>query len=646
MKKLSQKEIDAFSVPELEKEIRHHNKLYFEDQKPEISDYDFDRLVERLKKMKPDSKVLFEIGSDIRKGVVVPKIAHTSPMLSLDKCYKLEDLVDWAGKFEGDVVVSPKIDGAAVEIRYDEHGKLALAATRGDGVKGEDISANVHFVPDIPKKVSEPGIEVRGEVYMPLSVFKTFQEEFANPRNLAAGAIKQKQPKKTGEYRLSFFAYDVRGKEFEEEIEKIRFLQKMGFKTVETRVLKKDEETLQKPWDRFLGERDKLDYEIDGVVYKANSLSEQERLGSSAHHPRWAIAYKFQGDSGVTTLREVEWSVARTGVITPIGIVDPVELSGAQVKHVSLHNFGILQKLGVTIPAKVAMVRAGGVIPYLEKVLEKQGKPVKVPEKCPSCGHPTEIRDDFLYCTNVKNCRAAKMSELEHFLKTVEIDGFGGVLIEKLHDSGLVEDPADFYTLTKEDLLSFERMGEILATKLIGNIQGKREMPLEVFLQSLGIRELARHSSKILVKEFGSLKKIFEATEEELSAIHTIGPVIAREVNDGLRKKRPLIDKLLKYVKVSESPVEKKGPLTGKSFLFTGKLAAMERSEAEKLVEKDGGEVASGVTKDLNYLVIGSEGYKNREKGNKWVKAEKLIEKGAALRVISEEEFLKMVSPS
>jgi DNA ligase (NAD+) len=643
MKKISQEQIHKMSTAELEKEIRHHNDLYFVQHKPEISDYDFDQLVLRLKKMKPDSLVLSEVGSDIRKGVVVPKIAHTSLMLSLDKAYTVEEVMDWADKFEGDIVSTPKIDGAAVEIRYNEEGEIALAATRGDGVKGEDISANVRFVENIPKKISQPGIEVRGEIYMSLSVFKGYQDAFANPRNLAAGAIKQKQPRKTGEYRLSFFAYDLRNKEFSEEIEKVRLLKKLGFQTPDARIVKKDEKHLQAEWERFLADRNQLDYELDGVVFKANLVKEQERLGSSSHHPRWAIAYKFQGDSGSTTLRKVEWSVARTRVITPIGIVDPVDLSGAKVSRVSLHNYGMMKKLGVTVPSKVLMVRAGGVIPYLKEVLEKKGRPVESPKKCPSCGYPTEVKDDFLFCTNVKGCRAAKMSELEHFVKTVEIDGFGNVLIEKLYDNGYVEDPSEFYDLRQEDLLTLERMGEILAAKLIGNIQAKRSLSLDVFLQSLGIRELARHSSKILVKEYGTLKAIQGASEEELSALHTIGPVIAREVVEGLQKKKPLIEKLLKHVNLVEGAPVQKGPLAGKTFLFTGKLAAMERGEAEKLVERKGGEIATGVSKDLSYLVIGSEGYKNREKGNKWVKAEKLVEKGAKIRIISEEEFLKMV---
>ncbi len=643
MKAFDPSAIESMSVKELEAQIRHHNHLYFEQHKPEISDYDFDRLVEQLKKLKPDSQVLFEVGSDLRKGVNVPKILHTSPMLSLDKCYDLESLMNWAKKFEGELVASPKIDGCAIEMRYDETGVLTLASTRGDGVKGEDISANVRYVEDIPKKIKASSVEVRGEVYMPLSVFKKFKSEFANPRNLAAGAIKQKLPSKTGDYQLSFFAYDLKGIDFKLESEKIAYLQKLGFKTVECRVLPQEEKKLQAEWDRYLALRSEVDYELDGVVYKANEIREQERLGASAHHPRFSIAYKFQGDSGITTLRQVEWSVARTGVITPIGIVDPVDLSGAKVSRVSLHNYGMVKKLEVTIPSKVLMIRSGGVIPYLEKVLEKEGGVVEIPSQCPSCGLPTEIRDDFLYCTNRNSCKQSKVGELAHFVKVMEIDGFGEVLIEKLYDNGYVEDVADFFTLTKEDLLTLERMGEILATKLIKNIHEKENVPLEIFLQSLGIRELAKHTSKILVKEFGSLEKIMEVDESTLSVIHTIGPVIAREVVAGLQAKRALIQKLLKYVTPAETPVISKGPLQGKTFLFTGTMASLDRKEAEKKVEALAGTIASGVTKELSYLVIGSEGYKNREKGNKWIKAEQLIAKGSKIEIISEEEFLNIL---
>ncbi|MDL1872958.1 prephenate dehydrogenase/arogenate dehydrogenase family protein [Deltaproteobacteria bacterium PRO3] len=427
------------------------------------------------------------------------------------------------------------------------------------------------------------------------------------------------------------------------EIEKLRHLKKLGFVAIDAQVISKEPEALQKAYDEYLAKRDSLDYELDGVVYKANEIADQTRLGASAHHPRWAIAYKFQGDSGTTVLREVEWSVSRTGVITPIGIIDPVRLSGATVSRVSLHNYGLMKKMGVSLGAKVLVMRRGGVIPNLEEVLQKTKKLVEAPERCPSCGSKTEIRDDFLYCTNEKGCRSTRLGELRHFVDVLEIEGFGDKTIEQLYDNGYVEDLPDFFRLTKEDLLNLERMGEILATKLIDNIQSRRRVPLAQFLRSLGIPELAKHSSEVLVKQFRSLERIRAATEEELSAIHTIGPVIAREVVRGLKQKAKTLDKLLKYVTLEERSAAKQGKFSGKSFLFTGKMAAMERGEAEKKVEALGGEIAAGVNKDLDYLVIGSEGYKNREKGNKWIKAEALKQKGADIEIVSEEDFLKML---
>lgn len=632
------------TIKELEKEIRRHNRLYFEENRPEISDYEFDRLVEQLKEMKPDSPVLGEIPSERAPGEKgFKKVRHTTPMLSLDKCYSEQDLQDWASKFEGEVVASPKIDGCATELRYNGKGEIFLAATRGDGVEGEDMTANARMIPDIPQKISRGPLEIRGEIYMRLSVFKKFKGEFANPRNLAAGAIKQKDPRKTRDYHLSFFGYDILGFNFKTEEEKFALLKTFHVPTVEQKVIKK--EKVQEVYDYFLSKRDHLDYETDGVVLKVNQVSEQERLGFTAHHPRYAIAYKFQGDSGTTILKEVEWGVARTGVITPVGIVEPVELSGATVTRVSLHNYGMMKEMGLRRGSKVLMMRRGGVIPNLESVVEAgRGPQIGVPKKCPSCGAPTEVRDDFLYCTNKQGCRKAKMEELEHFIKVIECDGFGEKLIEQLYDNGFVKDPADFYTLKKEDLLELERMGEILATKLIANLQARRELLLDIFLRSLGIRELAKHTSKILVKEIGSLDRVLKVSEEELSAIHTVGPIIAREVVEGLKKKRGLIERLLRQVRVGaalgapQKGVQQAGPLQGKKILFTGSLLSMERSKAEKLMEERGGEIAGGVTKDLDYLVVGDGG----GAGSKLEKAKRLQSKGGKVKILSEAGWKKM----
>lgn len=672
------------TIAELEREVRRHNRLYFIEHRPKISDAEFDRLVEELKRRKPDSKVLSEIGTDVTGRF--KKVRHEIPMLSLDKAYDLKTMQDWAEKFEGNIIVSPKIDGCAMSIRYDGEGKLSQAATRGNGTVGEDVTVNVGFIKDIPQNIHLRNVEVRGEAYMRLSVFARYKAEFANPRNLAAGAIKQKDPKKTGEYDLSFWAYDLLGADVKDEAAKREALKDNGFPVIEWKLIERSQ--IQEIFESYLrysssesasslsrggrvekqadgsrlvssgveklrpvlrqaqDERDSArtipfpDYEMDGVVYKANLVAEQERLGATAHHPRFGIAYKFQGDSGVTTLKDVEWSVARTGVITPVGIVEPVELSGAMVSRVSLHNVGLMKKLGLSRGAKVMMTRRGGVIPNLESVVEPGHGKIEEPKKCPSCGARVELRDDFLYCTKPKECVQAKVGELKHFVQTVEIDGFGDVLLEKLYEGGLVTDVSEFYELRAEDLLALERMGDVLADKLVRNVAAKCELPLDVFLRSLGIRELGRHSSQILAREFGTLESVRKVERDRLSAIHTIGDVIADEVVQGLRSKTKLIDKLLKHINVL--PYEKKkaegGMLSGKSFLFTGTLLAMPRSEAEKLVEERGGSIASGVTKSLDYLVVGDGG----GAGSKLDKAKKLAEQGGKVNILTEGEFLKI----
>lgn len=625
------------SIKELEREVKLHNRLYFVEHKPVISDYEFDQLVEQLKQRSPESKVLSEIGSDL--AAPSKKVRHELPMLSLDKCYDNESITSWGEKFEGDVVASPKIDGCAVSLKYDGEGRLFLAATRGSGSVGEEITKNVGFIKDIPQKIKMKNVEVRGEAYMPLSVFDRYKAEFANPRNLAAGAIKQKDPHKTGEYTLSFWAYDLIGEESKTEVQKRELLKKSGFPVVEWKLIEKS--GMQEAFDKFLAARDVYDFETDGVVFKVNSVAEQERLGITGHHPRYAIAYKFQGDSGVTKLVDVEWSVARTGVITPVGIVEPVELSGATVTRASLHNVGLMEKLGVSVGAEVMMMRRGGVIPNLESVLKPGKVKVEIPKKCPSCGGPVERRDDFLFCVHPKTCVQAKIGELKHFVQTVEIDGFGDVLLEKLYENGFVTDASEFFTLSKDDLITLERMGDTLADKLIRNIEARRELPLDVFLRCLGIREVGKHASTILARDFGTLEKVRLATEEELSAIHTIGEVIAREIVEGLKEKKSLIDKMLKFVKITLPKVvaASSGPLSSKSFLFTGSMLAMERKAAEKLVESMGGSVASGVSKTLDFLVVGDGG----GAGSKLTKAEKLASAGEKIKIISENDFLKMV---
>jgi DNA ligase (NAD+) len=644
---------DATAIAKLEAEIRHHNHLYWDDHAPEISDYDYDALVTKLKKLAPDSPVLVELGPSAAPGTLGAEFRHKERMLSLDKCYTPEDLASWAGTFEGDVVVTPKFDGIACSLHYDREGKLAVAATRGDGQVGDDITVNALEVKDIPSRLHKDGtklghgasgeLEVRGEIYMRLSVFARYQAEGkSNPRNLTAGAIKQKDPRKSAAYGLSFAAYDVIGADDATQELELQRLVRMGFPKVDYLLLPRKD--VQKGYEEFARLRPTLDYEIDGVVFKANDVKEQRRLGDTAHHPRYSLAYKFQGDSGLSTLRAVEWSVARTGAITPVAIVDPVALSGVSVSRASLHNVAFISKLGLTLGARVTLVRRGGVIPNVEGVVEPGTAPVDVPTACPSCGSAVVRERDFLYCTTPTTCKSAVIGQLAHFAATLDMLGFGGAILEQCYDRKLLRTPADFYTLKWQDLAALERGGEKMGKKLVAEVDRKREVDLATFLRALGVAELGKHVSAILAERYSTLDAVLAVTEEELAGTHGVGETIAHAVVSGLLEVRPAIEALRKHVTVSETRTQAQGgrPLSGKSFVFTGKLQTLARSEAEQRVRALGGAVLSAVSKSVSVLVLGQE--KDGAKSTKQKAAEKLLAAGEPIKILSEDELLALLA--
>jgi DNA ligase (NAD+) len=575
-------------------------------------------------------------------------------MLSLDKCYTPEDLAAWTATFEGDVVVTPKFDGIACSLHYDREGRLAVAATRGDGVVGDDITVNALEIKDIPAKVNRDGLrlahgsagelEVRGEIFMRLSVFARYQAEGKpNPRNLTAGAIKQKDPKKSAAYGLSFAAYDVIGADDPTQELELSRLVRLGFPKVDYLVLPRKEAL--RGYEEFARLRPTLDYEIDGVVFKVNDVREQRRLGETAHHPRHSLAYKFQGDSGLTTLRAVEWSVARTGAITPVAIVDPVFLSGVSVSRASLHNVAFIAKLGLTLGAKVTLVRRGGVIPNVEGVVEPGEEPVAIPEACPSCGSPVVRERDFLYCTTPDVCPSAVIGRLAHYAATVDILGFGDAILEQCYERKLLRTPADFYELSWQDLAALDRAGEKLAKKLVAEVDKKRSVDLPTFLRALGVAELGKHVSAILADRYGTLDAVLAVTESELAAIHGVGETIAHAVVSGLAEARPTIDALRAHVSVTESRSPTAAgdkPLSGKTFVFTGKLLTLARSDAEQRVRALGGAVLSAVSKSVSYLVLGQE--KDGAKSTKQKAAEKLLGQGEPIEIISEEKLLALLA--
>jgi DNA ligase (NAD+) len=631
-------------IEDLEAQIKHHNKLYWDDAKPEISDTDYDKLVRRLKALAPDSPVLDAMGPS-KPAELGSSFTHAEAMLSLDKCYEPQELADWATTFEGSSVAMPKFDGIACSLHFDDKGRLVRAVTRGDGKVGDDITANAIHIKDIPKKTkAKKALEVRGEIYMSLSVFARYKAEgMANPRNLTAGAIKQKDAKKSAAYTLSFAGYDLIGSDLPTQVDALAYLEEMGFPKVDHYVL--DRADVFRGYEEFAKQRPSLDYEIDGVVFKANSVKEQRRLGHTSHHPRYAIAYKFQGDSGTTKLVDIEWSVARTGAITPVAIVEPVALSGVTVTRASLHHAGFLQKLDLTIGAEVEIVRRGGVIPNVERVVKAGGAKYEIPTECPSCKRGAEMRKDFLFCKDPSTCRDAIIGQLGHYAGTTDMMGFGGSILAGAYDAGMLSSPADFYKLTWEQLSKLDRCGEKVAKKLIKEVDKKRKLELGTFLRALGIHELGKKISELLANQYGTLDAVLALEEAELAAAHGVGGVIAKSVTEGLKEMRPLIDALAKEVELA-APAKggSTGPLAGKSFVFTGKMVAFARSEGEKRVRALGGAVLGSVAKGLDYLVVGAD--KTGGPSTKQKAADKLIAAGASLAILSEDEYLAMVDGS
>ncbi|MCA9684493.1 MAG: NAD-dependent DNA ligase LigA [Myxococcales bacterium] len=682
-----EKGLPSFSASTLAALIRRANREYWDENAPTIPDPLYDRLVEALRRIDPDNAVLEELGETTPEGPVIEAdaaatippeqrlgapVRHTRSMLSLDKCYGPDDLHSWAEKFEGEILVMPKMDGVACSLRYDSNGKLFLAATRGNGSEGEDITVNALEVDDIPKQLGggkgkgkgkkagglkDLAVEVRGELFMRLSVFERYKDQYSNPRNLTAGAIKHKERGRTAAYTLSFYAYDLVNHNLASEREKFATLRELGFSVEECEFVPRD--TLQEAYERWSKRRPEIDYEIDGVVYRASDVGEQQRLGETGHHPRWSIAYKFQGDTGTTVLEDVLWSVSRTGTITPVALFKPIELSGAMIGRAGLFNLNHFEDLGLSEGATIEVTRRGGVIPYVERTVSPGpgAKIFEIPKRCPACNSEAirrKKRDgEFLYCSKPDKCGDARLGELQHFAKVIDIQGFGPKVVSQAVAAGLLSSPADFYTLRADDLEELDRLGRKSAENLVEQVDAHRQIELSTFLQSLGIDHLGKQNAVLLANEFRSLEAIRSVSREALLEVKGIKDAIADAMLAGLEERSELIDALLEHVTVvdlGDAPTAAEvaaaaaaageGALGGKSFLFTGTLEAFSRKDAQDKVENNGGVSAAGVSKTLDYLVVGAG---KGAKSSKQKKAEKLVGEGAALQIIGEQDFLKMI---
>ncbi len=654
----------SLSESELADLVLHHNRKYFEENNPDITDETFDKLVEALRFLNPKAKALFKIGhQDVTSASknFGEDVVHQYPMLSLEKCYEETVFFKWAQKITEDLVAMPKIDGVACSLIYSGEGNLLQAATRGDGKIGENITKNVLLIADlpsvIPQKIIEPilkaenFLEIRGEIFLPISQFnKKFADAFASPRNLAAGFLKLKEADRTKNNFLKFFPYDLRNASVNSEAEKFLLLSKLGFSMMPWKIVPNDQNAISSYYD-FLNQRSQFDYEVDGVVYRANAQRDQLRMGETAHHPRYAIAFKFQSETAQTKLIGIKWSVARSGIITPIALVEPVFLSGASISKASLHNLRIFLELGLKEQSLVEINRRGGVIPYLERVLSKKGDDIPICDSCPSCGGPVTIDGDFLRCKNPRGCEEVSVSKLVHFCHVLNLDGMGEKIIRKLVRAGFLDRFGDIFRLSMEKLLSLERMGEVLALKLLKEVEKKRTIDLATFIQALGINEIGPNVAQLLANNFHNFPRLEALTLEDLLPIHGIGDSIATSLIDGLREHADEINDLLSQITISDeetlsADIDQTHPLFGKTVLFTGKMAYLERKSAQDMVKSIGGKAPGAMSKNIDYLVIGDEGSPLLGQGQKSTKhkeAEKLIDSGAFIKIISESEFLKLL---
>jgi len=661
-------------IEALREKIRHHEYRYFVLDDPEISDFDFDKLVEQLKKLEAEHPELItadsptqRVGGKPREGVV--KVAHSSPMLSLDNTYNEEELRDWerrvherSGRKDVDYVCELKLDGMSLALTY-ENGKLARGVTRGDGTLGEDVTLNIRTVRSIPlsiqkdklKKAGMPAdFEVRGELLMPLAGFKKMNEDrearglslFANPRNATAGTVRQLDASITAERRLDYFPYILlrNGRTHRDRhSETLEALEAAGFKVNPHHKLAKNMDEVWKFIQHWEDKRETLPYEIDGVVIKVDRTALQDELGFTGKAPRWAIAYKYAARAGITKIEGIRVQVGRTGKLTPVAELAPVAIGGTTVRNATLHNMDEIERLGVKIGDWVQVERGGDVIPKVAKVIDDKAYPrgreaFVMPEKCPVCGTKvvkTEGEVDYR-CVNA-NCPAKLRETILHYASrhVMNIEGMGDALVAQLTDRGLVKNVADIYKLTKADLLSLERMGAKSAQNVLDEIEASKKLPLERVIFGLGIRFVGERTAQFLAEHFGSMDILMNASQEELEEVNEVGPRIAESMREFFAepRNRDLVKRLREAGLTFAGKKRERGTkLAGKTFVLTGTLTRYTRDQAKKMIEDAGGRVSGSVSKKTDYVVAGSDA------GSKLDKAKEL-----GVTVIEEKEMEGLV---
>jgi DNA ligase (NAD+) len=659
-------------VIELRKLIDHHNYLYHTLDSPEISDAEFDRLMTELKQLEAEHPDLITPDSPTQRVGSAPvselaEVIHTTPMLSLDNAFTDEDVVAFdrriRERLETDQIIEyaaePKLDGLAVSFRY-EHGRFVQAATRGDGTRGEDVTHNVRTVKAVPLRLRDGApelLEVRGEIFMPIAGFKEMnrkalekgEKTYVNPRNAAAGIVRQHDPRLTEGRPLDVYFYgvgEVRGWKLPAtHSESLRQLREWGLKISPLlRVVQGAEGVLE--YYRDMGaKRASLPYEIDGVVYKVNRYALQRELGFVARAPRWAIAHKFPAHEENTIVRDVEFQVGRTGALTPVARLEPVFVGGVTVSNATLHNMDEVERKDVRIGDTVVIRRAGDVIPEVVKVIVERrpshARVVRLPSKCPVCGSDVEREEGeaIARCTGGLFCPAQRKEALRHFAsrRALDIEGLGTKLIDQLVDDELVKSPADLYKLSLDQLSDLDRMGEKSAAKLLTALEKSKQTTLARFLYALGIRDVGEATAAALANHFGKLDSLLEADEAAIQEVPDIGPVVAAHVHHFFRQahNREVIDELrtLGITWPEQKPrTVVEGHLSGKTFVITGTLDSMSRDQAADRIAALGGKVSGSVSKKTSYVVVGAE------PGSKYKKALEL-----GVDILDEAAFLKLL---
>lgn len=663
---------DLAEAEKLRREIRHNEYLYYVLDAPEITDAEYDRMMVRLRELEaryPDSipadSPTQRVGG--RASSQFTEVRHLEPLLSLGNVFSAEELRAFDERVRSglpagskvEYVMEPKIDGLACSLIY-ENGKLVRAATRGDGVVGENVTANVRTIRSIPLTLKVPEgeavpelLDVRGEVYMPRQAFMRLNEqraergesEFANPRNAAAGSLRQLDPQVTASRSLSFFAYYLVGEGAQpKHSESLALLARYGLKVSENyKVVENIDEAIKYIGD-FNELRQGLSYDTDGAVIKVNDVYQQRILGATGKDPRWATAYKYPPEQAETTLEDIDWRVGRTGVLTPTAVLTPVKLSGSVISRATLHNEDFIRAKDIRIGDRVIINKAGEIIPeVLRVVAEKRTggeKEVEIPNVCPECGWRVERQGEeaAIRCTN-PHCPALGREGLIHFVSrdAMNIDGCGPSVINALLDAGLVRDAADLYSLRKEDLLNLERMGEKSADNLLAALAESKKNELDKLLFALGIRHVGAKVARILATEFGSMEKLQQAQPEELAQIRDIGDKIAESAVTWLNVPAniDLVERLAAAgltMTFTPPASQEDNPFFGKTLVFTGTMPTLGRAEAKTMAQDVGAKVSGSVSKKTDYVIAGAEA------GSKLEKAQQL-----GVTVIDEAEFLRLL---